>query len=70
MLPEVVSGGVSRTSFTEEFGEFTTSLGHDDSRLLVELLKLAVADRAGENGKEVLSGVLRALAETKPEVSR
>lgn len=59
----------SRKSFIDGVDEFTISLGQDDSRLLVELLKLAVADRAGENGREVLSEVLRALAQTKPEVS-
>lgn len=65
-LTEVASG--SRKSLIEGVDEFTSSLGHDDSRLLVELLKLAVADRAGENGREVLSEVLKALAQTKPEV--
>ena len=66
---EVASASVSRKSLIEDVDEFTSSLGHDDSRLLVELLKLAVADRAGDNGKEVLAGVLRVLAQTKPEVS-
>ena len=66
---EVSSATVSRKSVIEGMDEFTGSLGHDDSRLLVELLKLAVADRAGDNGKEVLSEVLKALAQTKPEVS-
>lgn len=66
---EVPSASVSRKSLIEDVDEFTSSLGHDDSRLLVELLKLAVADRAGDNGKKVLSEVLKALAQTKPEVS-
>ena len=63
--------GVNKSRKTPVGGidDFTINLAHDDARLLVELLKLAVADRAGENGKEVLSEVLRALAETKPEVS-
>ena len=56
-LTEVASG--SRKSLIEGVDEFTSSLGHDDSRLLVELLKLAVADRAGENGREVLSDTAR-----------
>lgn len=66
---EVSTSTVSRKSMLEGVDEFTGSLGHDDSRLLVELLKLAVADRAGESGKEVLAEVLKALAQTKPEVS-
>ena len=66
-LTEVANG--SRKLLLEGMDEFTNSLGHDDSRLLVELLKLAVAGRAGDNGREVLSEVLRALAQTKPEVS-
>lgn len=66
---EVSSASVSRKTMIAGVDEFTDSLGHDDSRLLVELLKLAVADRAGDNGKEVLSEVLKALAQTKPEVS-
>lgn len=66
-LTEVASA--SRKSLSEEVDEFTSSLGLEDSRLLVELLKLAVADRAGDNGREVLSEILKALAQTKPEVS-
>lgn len=66
-LTEVANG--SRKSLLEGMDEFTSSLRHDDSRLLVELLKLAVAGRAGDNGREVLSEVLRALAQTKPAVS-
>ena len=67
-LTEVPSASVSRKTMIAGVDEFTGSLGHDDSRLLVELLKLAVADRAGDNAKEVLSEVLKALAQTKPEV--
>jgi len=65
---EVSSASVSRKTMIAGVDEFSGSLGHDDSRLLVELLKLAVADRAGDNGKEVLSEVLKALAQTKQEV--
>lgn len=48
--------------------EFTGILECEDARLLVELLKLAVANRAGECGKDVLSRVLRALAQGRSEV--
>ncbi|XP_068720941.1 E3 ubiquitin-protein ligase HERC2-like [Montipora capricornis] len=63
--------GVNKSRKTPVGGidDFTINLAHDDARLLVELLKLAVADRAGENGKEVLSEVLKALAQTKPEIA-
>lgn len=54
----------------EGIDEFTSSLGQGDARLLVELLKLAVADRAGDNGREVLSDVLKTLAQAKQEVSK
>lgn len=66
-LTEVVNG--SRKSLLRRLDEFTSTLSQEDARLLVELLKLAVADRAGENGKDVLSEVLKFLAQTKPEVS-
>ena len=67
-IPRPEDASVSRKPLIGGLDEFTLSLGHDDARLLVELLKLAVADRAGEYGKEVLSDVLKALAQTKAEV--
>lgn len=70
VLFEVVSGGVFWMFFIEEFGEFIISLGYDDFWFFVELLKFVVVDRVGENGKEVLLGVLRVLVEIKLEVSR
>jgi E3 ubiquitin-protein ligase HERC2 len=54
----------------EGLDEFTGILGREDARLLVELLKLAVATRAGECGKDVLSRVLRALAQGRSEVRK
>ncbi|XP_049844846.1 E3 ubiquitin-protein ligase HERC2 [Schistocerca gregaria] len=41
--------------------EFTRLLGQDDARVLVDLLKLAVAGRAGPSAKETLSSVLVAM---------
>lgn len=38
--------------------EFTALLTQDDVRVLVDLLKLAVAERAGPSAKEVVSNVL------------
>lgn len=53
----------------EGLDSFTRSLGLDDARLLVEVLKLAVAGRAGESGRETLSSVLKAMAQSGTEVS-
>ena len=49
--------------------EFTGLLTVEDARLLVNLLKLAVAGRAGERGQETLAAVLLAMSRAKPEVS-
>ncbi|XP_070553640.1 E3 ubiquitin-protein ligase HERC2-like isoform X2 [Ptychodera flava] len=49
--------------------EFTSKLTPDDARILVDLLKLAVADRAGAHGKEALSSVLTALGKTYHQVA-
>ena len=51
-----------------DLDDFTTSLSADDARVLVDLLKLAVAVRAGDRGKEALSHVLTALGKTYPQV--
>ncbi|OCT92505.1 hypothetical protein XELAEV_18015562mg [Xenopus laevis] len=49
--------------------EFTSLLVPDDTRVMVELLKLAVSNRAGEKGKEVLSAVLSGMGTTYPQVA-
>lgn len=49
--------------------EFTSRLSADDARVLVDLLKLAVAGRAGVHGKKALSAVLTALGKAHPHVS-
>ena len=49
--------------------EFTGLLTVEDARLLVNLLKLAVAGRAGERGQETLAAVLLAMSRAKPELS-
>ncbi len=51
-----------------DLDEFTQTLTSDDARVLVDLLKLAVANRAGERGNEALSHVLSALGKTYPQV--
>lgn len=48
--------------------EFTSLLVPDDTRVLVDLLKLAVCCRSGEKGKEVLSAVLSGMGTAYPQV--
>uniref|UniRef100_A0AAY4E4M2 E3 ubiquitin-protein ligase HERC2 n=1 Tax=Denticeps clupeoides TaxID=299321 RepID=A0AAY4E4M2_9TELE len=49
--------------------EFTSLLVPDDTRVLVDLLKLAVSVRAGEKGREVLSAVLSGMGTAYPQVA-
>lgn len=49
--------------------EFTSLLVPDDTRVMVDLLKLAVSNRAGEKGKDVLSAVLSGMGTAYPQVS-
>ena len=49
--------------------EFTSLLIPDDTRVVVELLKLSVCSRAGDKGREVLSAVLSGMGTAYPQVS-
>uniref|UniRef100_A0A1A8PRE6 E3 ubiquitin-protein ligase HERC2 n=3 Tax=Nothobranchius rachovii TaxID=451742 RepID=A0A1A8PRE6_9TELE len=49
--------------------EFTSLLVPDDTRVMVDLLKLAVSCRSGEKGKEVLSAVLSGMGTAYPQVA-
>lgn len=49
--------------------EFTSLLVPDDTRVMVDLLKLAVSNRAGEKGRDVLSAVLSGMGTAYPQVS-
>ncbi|XP_041128227.1 E3 ubiquitin-protein ligase HERC2-like isoform X2 [Polyodon spathula] len=49
--------------------EFTSLLVPDDTRVMVDLLKLAVSARAGEKGKQVLSAVLSGMGTAYPQVA-
>ena len=69
MLQVTSSGDSSTIPQAPDLDEFTRQLSADDARILVDLLKLAVANRTGENGKEALSHVLTALGKTLPQVS-
>lgn len=48
--------------------EFTSLLVPDDTRVMVDLLKLAVSSRAGEKGRDVLSAVLSGMGTAYPQV--
>lgn len=60
---------LSPVSHPTGLDEFTGLLSEEDARVIVDLLKLAVAGRAGEKGKETLSKVLTALAQANSTVS-
>lgn len=49
--------------------EFTSLLVPDDTRVMVDLLKLAVSCRSGEKGREVLSAVLSGMGTAYPQVT-
>ncbi|KAM7290215.1 E3 ubiquitin-protein ligase HERC2 isoform X3 [Ixodes scapularis] len=49
--------------------EFTSGLTAEDARALVDLLKLAVAARAGDAAKEAIADVLKAMALENPQVA-
>ena len=53
---------------TSEVDEFTSQLSADDARVLVDLLKLAVATRAGPRARDTLSRLLTGLARFNPAV--
>lgn len=48
--------------------EFTSLLVPDDTRIMVDLLKLAVSCRSGDKGKDVLSAVLSGMGTAYPQV--
>lgn len=52
--------GLSDNNGTENStsDDFTALLGLNEARMLVDLLKLAVVNRAGDNAKETLTSVL------------
>ena len=53
-----------------ELDVFTLRLGVEDARLLADLLKLAVAERAGDGAAYTLATLLTALANALPQVGR
>ncbi|KAF4026258.1 hypothetical protein G4228_018565 [Cervus hanglu yarkandensis] len=49
--------------------EFTSLLVVDDTRVMVDLLKLSVCGRAGDKGRDVLSAVLSGMGTAYPQVA-
>lgn len=60
--------GEGGASVETSVDEFTSTLSEDDARMLVDLLKLAVANRICEEAKETISSVLVTLAKSKPAI--
>ena len=52
----------------KDMDNFTHLLTVEDARVMVDLLKLAVAKRVGERGRETMAAVLTAMAKTNKEV--
>ena len=53
---------------TDEVVDFTRMLTVEDARVMVDLLKLAVANRVGEKGRENLAAVLTTMAKANSTV--
>ena len=66
--PDVPLAASLTPSLSSGLDSFTGLLTVEDGFMLVNLLKLAVAGRAGDKGQETLSAVLTAMAQAKPEV--
>ena len=69
ILQVTSSGSPETPSQAHDLDEFTRKITADDARVLVDLLKLAVATRAGVGGRMALSHVLTALGQTWPSVA-
>lgn len=66
-MPEAVDG--PDDSALSGLDEFTRRLGEDDARVLVDLLKLAVAGRAGPRATPAITKVLTGLFISIPAYS-
>lgn len=51
-----------------DLNDFARLFSVEDARVMVDLLKLAVAKRVGDRGKETLAAVLTTMARTNKEV--
>lgn len=68
-LQDVESQNKASGPEPQALDEFTSLLVADDTRVLVDLLKLSVCGRAGDRGREVLSAVLSGMGTAYPQVS-
>ena len=66
---EVTQTADTESDYPPGLDEFTGRLSADDSRVLVDLLKLAVADRVGSGGRDTLASILTSLGKGNPNVS-
>ena len=66
---EVTQTTDAESDFPPGLDEFTGRLSADDARVLVDLLKLAVADRVGNDGRDTLSSILTSLGKAGSNVS-
>ncbi|KAG7247492.1 hypothetical protein CRUP_024183, partial [Coryphaenoides rupestris] len=57
------------TQTKEYLDEFTSLLVPDDTRVMVDVLKLAVSQRSGDKGRDVLSAVLSGMGTAYPQVA-
>lgn len=71
VIPQATLSEVVLSNVTSDVSldELSKQLGTKDAELLVDVLKLAVAHRTSEEGKQSVSTVLKELAEEIPEVS-
>ena len=71
VIPQATLSEVVLSNVTSDVSldELSKQLGTRDAELLVDVLKLAVAHRTSEEGKQSVSTVLKELAEEIPEVS-
>ena len=67
--PEEENALSKTTHIPSGLDDFTSLLTVEDARVLVDLLKLAVAKRVGPKGKETLGAVLTAMGKANQEVS-
>ena len=62
------SDAVATVSPSVGLDDFTGRLSDGDARMLLDMLKLAVAGRVGDNGKPTLSHVIKGLGQSRQEV--
>uniref|UniRef100_A0A8C4NJF8 HECT-type E3 ubiquitin transferase n=1 Tax=Eptatretus burgeri TaxID=7764 RepID=A0A8C4NJF8_EPTBU len=69
IIAETMTNGTEVLSQKSLGPRVQSGLIYQDTRALVELLKLAVAGRAGQRGREILASVLAAMGAAYPQVT-